>query len=300
VEVATEVLKKRIVTVSDFTDAKDARRYLDSALLTLPELAKVNVSQVAQSKFQGSWFTCKKTDSSVTLLYFHGGGYSFYPSAYRNFIALVTLATQCKTFALDYSLSPEHRFPTQLEEALNAYRWLLENGTDPAALVVAGDSAGGNLTLVTLLALRDLKLPLPALAVALSPPTDFVAEYDSMTRNEDFDWLERRMLGHWADWYCDLDQRQNPLVSPFRADLRGLSPIYIQAGQAELLFDSIQAFADGAKRQGADVVLESWDDMNHVFQIFGNYSPHSKQALQRLCQVMHAKVAVREKKTVSV
>ena len=115
------------------------------------------------------------------------------------------------------------------------------------------------------------------MAVALSPPTDFDPDHIG---KGDFDWIEKRMLERWADWFCDSTERRNPLVSPVCADLRGLPPIYIQAGRAEVLYPSIQVFADYAQKQGADVVLEAWDDMNHDFQMFGADSPQSAQALQ--------------------
>jgi acetyl esterase/lipase len=277
------------------SDVNEARRYLDAVSITLPELAQVDVTPVELETFRGSWFTGKTLDPTVTLLYLHGGGYSFYPTAYANFVASVALATNCKTFALDYRLAPEHRFPAQLEDALNAYRWLLQNGTNPNSLVIGGDSAGAHLALSAVLALRDLKLPLPALAVSLSPPTDFDPERVHLVDDQHGDWIEKQMLLRWADWFCDPDQRRNPLVSPLDADLHGLPPIYIQAGQAEILYDSIQAFANHARSQGADVVLESWEDMNHVFQIFGRCAPQSLEALQRLGELITAKVRVRER-----
>jgi acetyl esterase/lipase len=290
VELATQALKRRLTTAFEAADLHESRRYLDSILIRLPELTQVDITAVEQKKFRGSWFAGKDTDPGVTVLYSHGGGYSFYPKAYANFIALFTLKARSRTFALDYSLAPEHRFPVQLDEALHAYRWLLENGTSPDDLVIAGDSAGGNLTLAVLQAARDLKLPLPALAVVLSPPTDFETERASMVRNQEYDWIESRMLDRWADWFCRVDQRRNPLVSPIKADLHGLPSIYIQAGRAEILYDSIQAFADRAKSEGADVVLESWADMNHDFQFFGRYVPQSVEALQRLAEVIDTRV----------
>jgi acetyl esterase/lipase len=229
-------------------------------------------------------------------LYLHGGGYSFYPKAYANLIALITLAAQSRTLALDYRLSPEYRFPAQLEDAVGAYRWLLDNGTDPNELVIGGDSAGGNLALALLLSARDLKLPLPKLAFALSPPTDLEAAIEfegsstSLVRNEAFDWIDRRMLFKWADWFCQPTQRRDPYVSPAYADLWGIPPIYIQAGRAEILHDSIAAFASRAKSQGADVVLDSWADMNHDFQMFGYQVPQSAEALRRLGEVINRHV----------
>ena len=275
-------------------DVKEARRYLDSVVFSSPALSEVTIRYTVHEKFRGSWFSRKNVESPVTVLYFHGGGYSFYPQAYTSFIAQITLAAKSRTFALDYPLSPEHRFPAQLDDALNAYQWLLgsDSGTDPDNLILAGDSAGGNLALALLLQARDLKLPLPALAIALSPPTNFDLEIVS----NDFDWIDKPALLRWRDWFCDPEQRRDPLVSPLWADLHNLSPIYIQAGSAEILHDSIRAFADHGKTQGADVVLESWEDMNHDFQIFGHEVRQSADALRRIGEVIDARVRGREKK----
>jgi acetyl esterase/lipase len=290
-----------MITVFEMGNVNESRRYLDSVQISFSEMAEVTITPVAEERVRGCWFAGKDSVPGVTVLYFHGGGYSFYPKAYDNFIALIALATKSRMFAPEYRLAPEHRFPAQLEDGLSAYRWLLENGTDPGELVIAGDSAGGNLALAVLLAARDLKLPLPALAIALSPPTDFETEHASIVGNQDYDWIEKQMLVRWADWFCDPEQRRNPLVSPQWADLRGLPPTYIQAGRAEILYDSIQAFADRAKGEGADVVLETWEDMNHDFQIFGRYVLQSAEALRRLGEVIDAQVRERKKtKTVSI
>lgn len=290
VELATQMLKRQTLAAFRMGDVKEARRYLDSVVIGSPVLSEVRITPVVQEKFSGRWFASKNTEPRVTVLYLHGGGYSFYPQAYANFIAVITVAANSRTFALDYRLAPEHRFPAQLEDALNAYCWLLENGADPESLILAGDSAGGNLALALLLAVRDSKLPLPALAVALSPPTNFEINLISDWK---FDWIEKRMLEQWADWFCDGAERWHPLVSPVRADLSGLPAIYIQAGRAEILYDSIQTFADRARKQGADVVLQTWEDMNHVFQMFGPDSPQSAEALRMIGQVIDERVRAR-------
>jgi epsilon-lactone hydrolase len=292
VELATQVAKRHTLAAFQMPDVKEARCYLDSAVMSSPALSEVTITPVVEEKFRGSWFAGKNlagTDEepSVCVLYFHGGGYSFYPQTYAHFIALITLAAKSRTFALDYRLTPEHRFPAQLEDAHNAYRWLLEKGADPGRLVFAGDSAGGNLTLALLQLARESKLPLPALAIALSPPTDFEAD---LARKGDFDWIEKRMLEQWADWFCDSAERRNPLVSPLWADPRGFPPIYIQAGRAEILYPSIQTFADRAQEQGTDVVLETWEDMTHDFQMFGLDSPPSAEALRRIGKVIDLSV----------
>lgn len=292
VEVATHFLKTQVNNALSMRGVEEARRYLDSVVISSPALSEVNVRQIVHDKFRGSWFYGNTAEPRLTVLYFHGGGYSFYPRAYASLIAQITLAAKSRTFALDYRLSPEHRFPAQLEDALNAYRWLLENGTNPDALVFAGDSAGGNLTLALLLQVRDVKLPLPAAAIVLSPPTNFESENFG---NDEFDWIDKPALLQWRDWFCDPAQRGNPLVSPLWADLRGLPPIYIQAGGAEILHESIQAFADHGKNQGEDVVLETWEHMNHAFQIFGPDAPQSAEALRRIGEVIDARVRERQK-----
>lgn len=287
VELATQAAKRLTRAAFQMTDVKEARRYLDSIVISSPALSAVSITPVVQEKFRGTWMAGKNTEPNVSVLYFHGGGYSFYPQAYAHFVALITLAAKSRTFALDYRLSPEHRFPAQIEDALSAYCWLLEKGADPDRLIFAGDSAGGNLTLALLLAARESKLPLPALAIALSPPTDFDPDHIG---KGDFDWIEKRMLEQWADWFCDSAQHRNPLVAPLWADLHGLPPIYIQAGRAEILYPSIQAFADRAQKQGADIVLETWEDMTHDFQLFGLDSPPSAEALRRIGQVVDVRV----------
>lgn len=295
VELSTDMLRRHLFTAFKMPEVKDARAYLDSVVVRSPACSQVTVTNMVHEKFSGSWIVSKRAEPRVSVLYFHGGGYSFYPRSYAHLIALITLATGAKIFALDYRLAPEHRFPAQLEDALSAYRWLLETGTDPQDLVLIGDSAGGNLALTLLLAARESQIALPALAIALSPATDFQSDYPSIVANRAFDWINKEMLTGWADWFCESAQRKDALVSPLWADLRGLPPIYIQAGRCEILYDSIQAFANRGMSQGADVVLESWDDMNHDFQMFGTQATQSIDALRRIGEVISMRVRKRDK-----
>lgn len=295
VELSSQVLGMQVHNALEMPNVREARRYLNSVVIKSPALSAVTITRVAEGKFKGNWFTRKKEKDDLTLLYFHGGGYSFYPRPYEHVIAMITLASKARTFALDYPLTPERRFPSQLFNALKAYRWLLDNNTDPRNLIVAGDSAGGNLILALLLAARDAKLPMPALAIALSPAMDFEAS----VVDKSSDWITRKVLLQWADWFCDESERSDPLVSPIRASLKDLPPIYIQAGRGEVLFESIRAFAERAKEQSADVVLESWRDMPHIFQVFGPDAPESDQALKRIGQVIDERVRAGKDQLVS-
>lgn len=289
-EVATRLMRQRLNTAFDMTNIEAARRYLDTLIFDSPARDEVIVTAVEHESIRGAWYVPKNTRPAVTALYLHGGGFCFYPRGYTSFIALLALALDAKLFALDYRLTPEHCYPAQLQDALAAYRWLQTRGVKPEELIVAGDSAGANLTLALLLAARDQQQPQPALAIALSPPTDMERGYPSLVHNQEFDWLETRMLGPWSDWYCTRERRNDPLVTIMRADLRGLCPIYIQAGSAEILYDSIHSFVAQAQSQHADVVFDVAEGMNHDFQMFGDDVPPSREALRRLHDVVNERV----------
>ena len=265
------------------SDVNEMRRYLDSFFIASP-FPPVALRHLVGPQFRGTWFIPDQASPRTTLLYLHGGGYSFYPRGYSHFIAQIAQAAKARTFALDYRLAPEHRFPAQLEDAVAAYRWLLENGADPRRLVTAGDSAGANLTLALLLSARDEGIRLPALAVILSPPTGSVGVPARVDHG--CDWITKQMLEQWVGWFCDASERQNPLVAPVHADLRGLPPIYVQAGDSEILYGTIQAFVHRARSQGTDIVFEPWNHMTHVFQIFAPYVPESCEALRRIGEVV--------------
>jgi monoterpene epsilon-lactone hydrolase len=280
-EVMTHFLKAQTRISFDMPRPADGREYDDALIFASAAVAKVRITPVRQP-VRGHWYVPKAGARDVTVLYLHGGGYAYYSQAHHNLIALATLAARASTFALDYRLIPEHPYPAQLLDALGAYRWLLQTGVEPGRLVVMGDSAGGNLTLALLLELRDAGLPLPALGVCIAPWTDVGNSGDSLTRNEPFDWVEKRMPVQWAQWFLNGADPRDPVISPIQADLTGLPPIYIQAGDAEILFDMIQAFADRAREQGAEVQLEVWKNMNHDFQAYGDLLPQSKEALEHI------------------
>jgi epsilon-lactone hydrolase len=262
------------------------REYMDALVAYSCELRHMQLEVVEADGVKGRWFVPRRTLGASVVLYLHGGGYAFSIRAHDNLMAFIALAAQARTFALDYRLAPEYPFPAQLQDAQAAYHWLLSRGIAPEHIVLAGDSAGGNLALTLLLALREAQQPLPRLAVCLCPWTDLESSSRSLKENEPYDWMEQRMVVRWAQWFCQGADPENPLVSPVHADLRGLPPIYIQAGDAELLIDMIRAFADKAKAQGARVSLEVWNHMNHVFQAYGPLTQQSQEALQRIRKVI--------------
>jgi acetyl esterase/lipase len=200
------------------------------------------------------------------------------------------LAAGCRALAVDYRLAPEHPFPAALEDCLGAYRWLLKGVSLPRNLVIAGDSAGGNLTLATLLSLRDAGDPLPTAAVCLSPATDLEGTGESFWTKRDpvqTPGFVLAMVRHYAN---GLDLR-TPLVSPHYADLRGLPPLLIHAGGDEMLLSDATRLADKARAAGVEVNLEVWPRMWHVWHLLAPSLPEARQAIDAICAFVRGRLA---------
>ncbi len=287
-EASTEIFRAQLDKAFAMP-VQEARRYLDAVTSVSPSLSRVAITRVCTAEVKGRWFVPNSIPPQGTMLYLHGGGYAFYPRNYANLIADIALVSRCRVFALDYRLAPEFRFPAQMEDALQAYAWLLHDAADQE-IVLLGDSAGANLSLALLQKVRERRLRMPSVVILLSPPAKFDVDAVKFAIDERFDWIRKCMLAEWANWFCDKQQRTDPLVSPIYADLRGLPPIYIQDGAVELLHETITAFVNVARQQSADVVLDTWDDMNHDFQLFGADVPQSQAALKRVGEVVQSRL----------
>lgn len=283
-EMGTEFVRSQNEVAFKMASIADAREYEDAVYFSLPAEAKVDI-EPESGGVRGHWFTPRAGADETVVLYLHGGGYAYYSRSHASFIAQAAVACQARTFALDYRLAPEHPYPAQLEDAVAAYRWLLDTGNHADNIIVMGDSAGGNLVLALLLQLRELGLPQPSGAVPLCPWTDvgnLVSPYEAMEEHDEFDFPQSQMVPLWGGWFCGSANFEDPLISPLFADLTGLPPIYIQAGGKEILFDQIERFVQRAQRDGVNVRLDTWPTMNHDFQIYGDEMPQSKEAWQRI------------------
>ncbi len=285
VETVVDFLRRQTRAGLRFADVAQARAYGD-ALIFQSEAYDQCQRQPAAGPVRGEWYIPPNAIEGRTLLYLHGGGYVHYSFGIRQLIALVATACRARTFVLDYRLAPEHPFPAAYADALAAYAWLLESGLAPARLALAGDSAGGHLALTLLQALRDQAAPLPALGVLLCPWVDLQNAGASLQTNARYDYLDREILDRWAAWYIHDHDPLDPRLAPQRAPLAGLPPLYVQTGQAEVLYDMICAFAAQAQAEGAAVRLDAWPDMVHDFQVFGPATPQSREALARIAQAV--------------
>lgn len=233
--------------------------------------------------------TPKDADSQSVMLYLHGGGYVVGSiNSHKAFVGKIAKTTGITALLIDYRLAPEHPCPAAVDDALAAYLWLLEQGTKPENIVIAGDSAGGGLTLATLLAIKQQKHPMPATAICLSPWTDLAATGESVKTEANSDpMIDASQLVHWGKHYageCDLT---DPFVSPLYADLTGFPPLFIQVGFNEVLRDDSVRLHHRAMAAGIAVDLEVWDDMFHVWQFFWPYIKEANDAIKHISQHIH-------------
>ena len=239
------------------------------------------------------WVVAAGARDDRALLYLHGGGYCIGSiNTHRTLAADLSRAAGVRVLVIDYRIAPEHPFPAAVDDAVAAYRFLLDAGYDRRRLAIAGDSAGGGLTAATLLALREQDVPLPACAALLSPWLDLSQSGDSMRRCAELDpMVQRDGLQRMADAYLAGKPADTPLASPLFADLRHLPPLLIHVGSAETLLDDSTRFAARAKDAGVDVTLEVWDEMIHVWHIFAGMVPESDQAVARIAEFLNGHLA---------
>ena len=237
---------------------------------------KINVGGILAESL-----TCPDAMDGRVILYFHGGGYTVGScDAYRPLGSYISLAAKMRLILLEYRLAPEFPFPAALDDAVLAYRWLLESGISPRNIALAGDSAGGGLAMATAVSLRDQKIALPGAIVCMSPWVDLANTGESsMTESNKGLILIPEILKSWAAFYIGDNDYQNPLISPLYADLSGLPPMLIQVGSHEIILNDSTRLAERARNAGVDVTLEVWDGMWHDWQVFTNRLPESKRAI---------------------
>ena len=236
------------------------------------------------------WVVAPDADPDLRLLYLHGGG--FVSGSGAHYLALaghISAAAQCAVLLPDYRLAPEHRFPASIDDCICAHEWMIASGPyGPApatATFIAGDSAGGGLTLATLLALRDRGRPLPTAGIPLSACTDLTLASDSI-RSEDDPICSARSMPVFAELYLGEADPRNPLASPVFGTYTGIPPLLIQVGEHEMLRDDSVRVAAKARSDGVEVKLEVWPGMVHVFQV--RELPESYEAIEHIAQFMRS------------
>jgi monoterpene epsilon-lactone hydrolase len=251
-----------------------------------PTIKGVKLMRVKIGDIPCEWVLAPGADPDLRLLYLHGGGFvSGSGGFYLTLAAHLSAAAKCAVLLPDYRLAPEHRFPAGIDDCVRAHEWMIANGpSGPApaqATFIAGDSAGGNLTLATLLALRDRKKTLPACGIPISPVTDLTLASESLKTADD-PIISAKTMPVFRDHYLGKADPKNPLASPVFGDYRGIPPLLIQVGEHEMLRDDSVRVAKKARADGIQAKLEVWPGMFHVFQSHEPLLPEAREAIEHI------------------
>jgi monoterpene epsilon-lactone hydrolase len=232
----------------------------------------------------------RQPDEPATLLYLHGGGYVLGSAfGYRPLAGALAMAAETTALVPDYRLAPEHPFPAAVDDALHAYLWMLDQGTDPQRVTVAGDSSGGGLAVSLLLRLKERSLPMPAGAMLLCPGVALAGaapDADASERALAIEQVRRRC----ADAYLAGHPIDDPVVSPLTADLSGLPPMLVQAATGDDYVAEARELADRARGHGVDARLELYPVDTHVFQLFWSFLPEAAEAIHEAGRFARAAV----------
>lgn len=253
-------------------------------ILTKIDGGEATVTFSEEKEACGYWFIPNNDNGSV-IIYFHGGGY-VYGSAqtHGKMIGTIACAASARVFALDYRLAPEHPQPAAIEDACIAFRHLVKSGISPNRIVFAGDSSGGGMVVSALLALRNSGEQLPAAGVCISPWVNLECSDKSFDLNSPYDPVTREACLVAASAYLNGTNPRTPEVSPLFADLKGLPPLLIHAGEVEVLHDQILEFAEKAKSSGLEVTLSIYDDMVHVWHMLIGFTPQAEKAINEIAE----------------
>jgi phosphinothricin tripeptide acetyl hydrolase len=269
---------------SEGLSVAELRAQYERAEKAFPTPRDLTVEHVMAPTVAAEWLAPPGARPDAAVLYLHGGGYVIgSPRSHRHLAAAIGRAAGTRVLLPDYRLAPEHPFPAAVEDAVAAYRWLLDRKLSPARIVIAGDSAGGGLTVATLLALRDAGAPLPAAGVCISPWVDLSCGGGSYETRADVDPIVKRAgVDQMAAAYLAGKDARTPLASPLFADLRGLPALLVQVGDDEVLLDDSVQLAERARVAGGDVTLDVWDKMVHVWHWFFPMLDEGQVAIDRI------------------
>lgn len=242
--------------------------------------------QIVTNEIKGIIISQYSEKSQKVILFLHGGAFILGSTRFYTELAYaISRTTKCDVFLLDYRLAPEYAFPCANEDAFNAYQYLIQIGYAAEDIIIAGDSAGGGLTLATLLSIRDKQLKLPKCAICLAPFLDFTFSAESIIKNRKKDYMlpiNEALKSDVIRYYLKEQNPNNPLVSPLFADFTGLPPMLIQVGSHDRLLDDSLRFAQKAKDNDVHVLLEIWDKMPHDFHLLVRILPEARRAIRQI------------------
>jgi monoterpene epsilon-lactone hydrolase len=278
----------------DLMDLERERREWDAEAGLTPLLEGVEVEGVKAGAVHCEWVRGVEADRAKVLLFAHGGGFTSGSCVtHRDLAARISVASKVSVLLVDYRLAPEHPFPAGLEDIIYIYRCLIASGYSAENVAIGGDSAGANLALSTLISLRENATPLPAAVVLLSPWVDLTLTAESIMSREKRDKATTKVeLLRARGYYIGSRDGSNRLMSPLFADLCGLPPMLIHAGDDELLLSDSERLVEKAHEAGVDAELKVWPGMGHVFHGDAATVPRAQQAIDEIGAFLAEKLKV--------
>lgn len=265
------------------SNLEKVRRDFDEFYLSFSSRGPLKITAEPDAPVPSYWMVTPQSSYQKVILFFHGGGFNRGSTyGHQDLCQRLSRYTGFSVFSVDYSLAPEHPFPAAIEDCIQSYLWLRDEGFQASDLVIAGISAGGNLTLSTLLALKKMGEKMPLGGICMSPVVDFKFPVTYTHLKDVNDWINYEQLDKIRDLYLNGQSPSNPLVSPIYGDLEGLPPLLIQAGSRELLLCDINRFRDLAVKKEVKVNLEVWQGMFHSWQLFYSHLPESDGPLRSI------------------
>ena len=268
---------------------RDRRAAFRDFMESLPEPTRIQIRHVDAGGVEAELIWPARLHHPIgrrAILFIHGGG--FYSGSIRSHSLLagsLAKAASSDVLLIDYRRTPEYGYPAQINDALSAYRYLLDSGYSNGNIIVMGDGAGGNLALETVLRQMRSRQPLPAAVVALSPITDLAVSGASVTSNAANDQvLDKTALEALRKAYLGNNSATDPDISPLYADLSGFPPLLLQVGSGELLLDDTLRLADKARKDGVDVTAQVWPGMPHQWQLFPSVLDDADKAGQKIAE----------------
>jgi acetyl esterase/lipase len=260
------------------------RAWFEQLGAMFPVPADVQCEPVMAASVKAEWITAPGAAADRAILYLHGGGYAIGSiNTHRALAATLSREAKARVLVIDYRLAPESPHPAAVDDAVTSYRWMLKQGLSPAKIAVAGDSAGGGLTIAMLVALRDAGEKLPACGACLSPWVDLEGIGESVTSKAHVDpMVTKEGLVQLAGLYLAGKDARTPLAAPLYANLSGLPPLLIVVGEREILLDDSSRIAERARKAGVDVTYEPAAGMIHVWQLFAAMLDEGKESLARI------------------
>ncbi len=252
----------------------------------------IEISPVTIGNITAEWVLPSRADKKKVMMYFHGGGYvSGTCRSHRMHVAKFVKNSQTGALLFEYRLAPEHPFPAALDDAVEVYHWLLDQGISSSRIFFIGDSAGGGLCLATLLALRDHGTHLPAAAAVFSPVTDYTCTGESHRTNAKRCLAPEGTGPAFARHYGGKNDLRLPYISPLYGELQGLPPILIYVGGDETLLDDSVRFAEKAEQAGVDVTLRIGEGLFHCYPVCAPLFPEATQAMEKICAFIKTHIA---------